>query len=157
MTFVCVCVCVCVCVVSVFFFPRDKIKKPVTIYIFSYGLLGLSRVTFLEIATVTQNCLRLVFQKVSRVTQTVTGYFFKICHGLHNLWHGLLFTNFSSIEMQAPRGSFCLHEEFMFLFKVLFRAERGCPRVARVYIPLGRSVVKKKWSDRPTDRPTMKK
>ena len=87
----------------------------------------------------------LLFQKLPRVTQTGTGYFFRIFHGLHILCHGLLFTKFSTIEMQAPRGSFCLHEEFMFLFKVLFRAERVCPRVARVYNPLGRSVVKKSY------------
>ena len=32
-----------------------------------------------------------------------------------------------------------------------FRAERECPRVARVYITLGQSVVHKRLSQRPTD------
>ena len=39
----------------------------------------------------------------------------------------------------------------------MFNSERseGALRAARVYIPLGRSVVKKKLPDRPTDRPTI--
>ena len=41
---------------------------------------------------VTQKWHGLLFPKLSRVTQTATGYFFRICDGLHNLCHGLLFT-----------------------------------------------------------------
>ena len=76
----------------------------------------MSRVTFLEIV--------MGYTKLSRVTfsEIITGYtncHGLLFHGLHNLCHGLLFAKFFTIEMQAPRGSFCLHKEFMFLFKVL--------------------------------------
>ena len=127
---------------SVFFSTWQNQVTRGNFFFFVTGYYACHRLLFWKLSRVTQNCHGLLFQKLSRVAQAVTGYFFKICHGLDNVCHGLLFTKFSTIEMQGPRGSFCLHEEFMFLFKVLFRAVRGCPRVARVYIPLGQSAVK---------------
>ena len=38
---------------------------------------------------------------------------------------------------------------------ILFPSGAGFPRVARVYIPLGRSVLKKKLSDRPSIHPSI--
>ena len=57
-------------------------------------------------------------------------------------------------NVYAPKWSVvCLSQEG----PIVFPSGAGFPRVARVYIPLGRSVLKKKLSDRPTDRPSIRK